>query len=182
MDGDVTMSKANFPTSPINNNFIRIPSPSNSQKSSEAVQSVPSSDLQGALSSLKDGKWLSSTTIEQVLDLFTAAAEGYHLIDHTFIPIDALNTLENKKSPHIDPNEHTLILPILYKYHWTVSFWELNTGKVEMWDSRVVDVKDMKIEEILHAFGQFLKKKNRFTDLSWNFEYKVFDRAIWILS
>lgn len=72
-----------------------------------------------------------------MLVLFSDAK--HRVVDHTFISIDDLTTLVDKKRIQINPSHQIIILPILWRDHWIVAMFNFNNGHVEIHDSLPVD-------------------------------------------
>lgn len=132
--------------------------------------SALTSDFNGCMVSLEDKNWVSSTAVERLLRIFSVAQ--FRIVDHTYVSVHDLKTLENKNLLSIKSEVHTIVLPILWENHWTVAFFNIDNGTVEIWDSLIAN-NNIKIKCIIEEFGRFLSRHDRGQQMKWHLIFKV---------
>ena len=90
----------------------------------------PSTDLQGALSSLQPQRWLSSTAIELVLSL--CPSKSFRVFDPLAYDVGQPEIKNFKPTPN---NVQYVLLPLYYREHWTLSFFDLENHTITCYDS-----------------------------------------------
>lgn len=121
------------------------------ERSSKLTQTrvVPSNDLSGAVGTLEDGQWLSSTAVELTLNKLCCA--GVRVFDSSFLDGDgsrySIKQIEDKK---------LWILPLLRDYHWSLITIEMDSGTASFWDSQAEDVHQREARHIVQSLRQFI--------------------------
>ena len=91
---------------------------------------LPSTDLQGALSSLQPQCWLSSTAIKLVLSLYPS--KSFRVFDPLAYNIEQPEIRNIKSIPN---NMQYALLPLYYKEHWTLALFDLKNYTIISYDS-----------------------------------------------
>lgn len=132
---------------------------------------IPSSDLRGALSSLKSSNWLSSTLVELVL-----AAYGLHdycILDPSYVPVETPRRLLDK--PLLTLKGKTkIIIPMNHRGHWIVAIADFASGLIAWYDSMSEGAIDrQQMQEIVESLSEYLKKHQTMysLDLSWAHQF-----------
>ncbi len=91
---------------------------------------LPSTDLQGALSSLQPQCWLSSTAIELVLSL--CPSKSFRVFDPLAYDIEQPEISNIKPTPN---NVQYALLPLYHREHWTLALLDLKNHTITYYDS-----------------------------------------------
>ncbi len=138
----------------------------------EPVILPPSNDVEGALDSLREGCWLSSTAIELVLALFVSARSHVRVVDPSYISVADPLSVSRKPPLSVDDRKTLIVVPLLDRHHWTVAFLHLETGIIDHFDS--LSMEPSRIETALLTFGQRLSHAHpRLASLTWRFRSQV---------
>ena len=133
--------------------------PGSEDKSSESVQArnraVPDNDLSGAVGTLDDRQWLSSTAVELILKKMCCA--GIRIFDSSFLAGDG-STYSIKQIG----DEKLWILPLLLRgNHWGLVTIEVDSGAVSFWNSLKSEVSEHEFEReacrIVDSLEQFVR-------------------------
>ena len=113
-------------------------------------EAVPTSNLKGAISSLRSGKWLSTTAIQLALEhCYTA---GVRVFDPSF-----LSPASRKRLKPLSPGDTTLIFPVnINGNHWALIV--ADTGKVtaEFWNSLPDPKYQIEAQNAINDLGRCL--------------------------
>ena len=91
---------------------------------------LPSTDLDGALSSLQPQCWLSSTAIELVLSL--CSSKSFRVFDPLVYDV---GQPEIKNFKPTLSNVQYALLPLYYREHWTLALFDLENHTIICYDS-----------------------------------------------
>ena len=188
-----TIRESDHEDEPCDQSSSTPPNPPASGPVAQTSHALPTNDMNGALSSLKDGQWLSSTAMQLIVASFDLPTDKYRVLDPAFIP-DSARRLRTKASLRWD-GAQIIIAPLNGKGHWTTCIANQATGQIRYFDSNRRPGQTP--PEVVSAFAAFLDKSPPSTDTpastSWDIEYcnnfqqtNGFDcgihALIWILS
>ena len=113
---------------------------------------IPTSDVQGALSSLRQaGTWLSSTAIQLTLEHCHAA--GVRIFDPSF-----LSSASEKNLKSLSPGDSTLVFPLQVKgNHWALIVVDTANDTAEFWNSLSNPKHDIEAQNAVHNLGRSLR-------------------------
>ena len=112
---------------------------------------MPTSDLQGAISSLSPGTWLSSTAIQ--LSLEYCQTDGVRIFDPSF-----LSSASQKILNPLSPNDSTLIFPLQVNgNHWALVVADTANVTAEFWDSLPDPNHESEARNAVHDLGRTLR-------------------------
>lgn len=135
----------------------------------------PTSDVQGALSTLQPGKWVSSTAIERVLSIFKV--KDIRVLDSTYVRIkDTKRFLERRKPLQFSPTEHSIIVVLDHLGHWTTAAIDLQTGSMDHFDSLrdITEEYTLEARNSLELFRDWLLNHNeKLWHITWTFRPRV---------
>lgn len=122
---------------------------------------LPSTDLQGALSSLQPQCWLSSTAIELILSL--CPSKSFRVFDPLAYDIGQPKTRSFKPTPN---NVQYALLPLYHREHWTLALFDLENHAITYYDS-------LPRENVTAYRDALLKFANNFKTetFQWTFQY-----------
>lgn len=113
-------------------------------------RAIPSNDLSGAISSLDDGQWVSSTAIELTLNKFPFP--DIRIFDPSFFASGSTYSLKQIRG------EKLWVMPLLVSGdHWALITIENVARTVTFWDSLEDPAHESKARRILHDFEQFVR-------------------------
>ena len=102
----------------------------NTPENATGETALPSTDLQGALSSLQPQCWLSSTAIELVLSL--CSSNSFRVFDPLTYDIGQPETRSIRPTPE---DVQFALLPLYHREHWTLSLFDVKNHTVTYYDS-----------------------------------------------
>ena len=112
---------------------------------------MPTSDLQGTISSLRPGTWLSSTAIQLTLEHCHTA--GVRIFDPSFLS----SALQKKLKP-LSPEDSTLIFPLQVNgNYWALVVADTAHVTTEFWNSLPNPKCEIKARNALHDLGRSLR-------------------------
>ena len=111
---------------------------------------VPDNDLSGAVGTLGDGGWVSSTAVELTLNKLRCAS--IRIIDSSFLAGDG-STYSLKRIG----DERLWILPLLlHGDHWGLITIEMDSGTISFWNSLENEAYEREARRIINLFQQFV--------------------------
>lgn len=118
--------------------------------SSHMQMAVPTSDLKGAKSSLRSGKWLSSTAIQLALEhCYTA---GVRVFDPSF-----LSPASRKRLNPLSPEDTTLLFPVnINGNHWALIVVDTEKVTAEFWNSLPDPKYQIEAQNAINDLGRCL--------------------------
>ena len=122
---------------------------------------LPSTDLDGALSSLQPQCWLSSTAIELVLSL--CSSKSFRVFDPLAYDVGQPEIKKFKPTPG---NMQYVLLPLHHREHWTLALFDLEKHTITYYDS-VPGQNPIAHKDALLKFANYFTVK---TD-QWTFQY-----------
>ena len=102
----------------------------NTPEDATGEPTLPSTDLEGALSSLQPQCWLSSTAIELVLSL--CSSNSFRVFDPLTYDIGQPETKNIRPTPE---DVQYALLPLYHREHWTLSLFGIKNHTVTYYDS-----------------------------------------------
>ena len=122
---------------------------------------LPSTDLQGALSSLQPRCWLSSTAIELVLSL--CPSKSFRVFDPLAYDIGKPEIKNIKPIPN---DVQYALLPLYHRKHWTLAHFDLKNYTITCYDS-LPGQNTFAHRDALLKFANNLKIET----FQWTFQY-----------
>ena len=133
------------------------PRPSSDQQPDSNPRSdIPPSDIQGALTSLGEDQWLSSTAVELLLK--SVLLDSVRIFDSSYLSTSEPEKIFDKQ-PLRFHGESIWVIPLNHNNrHWTLAFIELDRFEVEVYDSLGGDANRhlQQATETLNKFMTFL--------------------------
>ena len=112
---------------------------------------MPTSDLQGAISSLRPGTWLSSTAIQLTLEHCHAA--GVRIFDPSF-----LSSASQKNLNPLSPGDSTFIFPLQVNgNHWALIVVDTANVIAEFWNSLPNPKYEIEAQNAVYDLGRSLR-------------------------
>ena len=122
---------------------------------------LPSTDLDGALSSLQPQCWLSSTAIELVLSL--CSSKSFRVFDPLAYDVGQPEIKNFKPTPS---NVQYALLPLYYREHWTLALFDLENHTITCYDS-LPGQNSIAHKDALLKFANYLTVET----FQWTFQY-----------
>lgn len=116
-------------------------------------QGVPENTYEGALCSLDDNQWLSTTAIDLLLRMIPC--DNAKIYDGSFMCVEQPESMLNKTSIH-RANNHITLFPTNHRScHWTLVVLDPSTTQIEFYDS----LHDPKYEKEARAATRYWLQK-----------------------
>jgi hypothetical protein len=131
---------------------------------------IPSDVVDGALSTLKPGQWLSSTAIELTLRLFQSTE--FRILDSAYVSVSDPGSISNK--PPLKWNyERYVLAPLHFMNHWSLLKVDLPNGTLDYYDSMPSKETQHHVQKAAMKFANFLNSSSHSRQLPWRFRYSV---------
>ncbi len=131
--------------------------------------SLPTSDLPAAVASFDTGKWLTTTAIDEVLQLVKSAAR--RIIDPSYLQVETPEAIGHKPALHLKDSESEIWLPIEHPNHWTLAVVDMVKGEIKFYDGLTDARRASAAQKATVAFCQWLSSYiPRLQHIKWGFK------------
>ncbi|KAL9628668.1 MAG: hypothetical protein Q9164_007182 [Protoblastenia rupestris] len=123
----------------------------------------------GALKSLSQGQWVSSTALELVLK--ACLCDGVRVLDSSYISTKEPALILRRPKLRLTGSETLVIIPLNHSNtHWTLIVIDLVSSHVEHYDSLKSDTYALEVKQVTKEFLLFLAQHDpRYDHNNWKF-------------